>query len=146
METNIKVVVTGELLDSEGNLKQKFVKHNLITKSGYDFLASCFGSTNPSPMNYIAVGSGSTAPTLNDTKLQNEITRKMGDSAHEVGNTFSSLGVTLLPNEGTGVLTEAGIFNADNVLFDRVTFPATDKGALDTYRVSFKIHFQEQGN
>lgn len=145
MNANIKVVVTGELLDENGNLKQKFVKHNLITNSGYDFLANCFGnSTRPSPMKYIAVGTGTTAPALTDTKLKSELIRKTGDFSHGTGSKYLTLGISLLPNEGTGALTEAGIFNADNVLFDRLTFPVINKGALDTYRISFNVYFTEQ--
>ena len=145
MNANIKVVVTGELFDENGNLKQKFVKHNLITNSGYDFLANCFGnSTRPSPMKYIAVGTGTTAPALTDTKLKSELIRKTGDFSHGTGSTYLTLGISLLPNEGTGALTEAGIFNADNVLFDRLTFPVINKEALDTYRISFNVYFTEQ--
>lgn len=144
MQANIKVIVTGELFDVDGNLKQKFVKHNLITNSGYDFLANCFGnSTRPSPMKYIAVGTDSTTPALANTALQKELIRKAGDFSHENGAKFLTLGITLSPNEGTGALTEAGIFNADNILFDRVTFPVINKGALDTYRISFNVYFEE---
>lgn len=144
MQANIKVIVTGELFDVDGNLKQKFVKHNLITSSGYDFLANCFGnSTRPSPMKYIAVGTGSTAPALANTTLQKELIRKAGDFSHQNGAKFLTLGITLSPNEGTGALTEAGIFNEDNVLFDRITFPVINKGALDTYRISFNVYFEE---
>ena len=35
----LNVIVTGKLYDKDGNLKQMFVKHNLITNSGYEFLA-----------------------------------------------------------------------------------------------------------
>lgn len=144
MQANIKVIVTGELFDVDGNLKQKFVKHNLITNSGYDFLANCFGNnTRPSPMKYIAVGTGSDAPALTDTSLRSELIRKLGDFSHGDGEKFLTLGITLSPNEGTGALTEAGIFNVDNILFDRVTFPVINKGALDTYRISFNIYFEE---
>lgn len=145
MNANIKVVVTGELLDADGNIKQKFVKHNLITQSGYDFLSNCFGnSTRPAPMRYIAVGTGTTSPTLNDTKLKSELLRKEGDFSHGANTKFITLGITLLPSEATGSLTEAGIFNADNILFDRLTFPVINKGALDTYRISFNVYFDEK--
>ena len=145
MNANIKVVVTGELFDSDGNIKQKFVKHNLITQSGYDFLSNCFGNTTrPSPMKYIAVGTGTTTPSLSDTKLKTELGRKEGDFSHGANTAFITLGITLLPNEGTGALTEAGIFNADNILFDRLTFPVINKGALDTYRISFNVYFEEK--
>ena len=144
MLSNISVIVTGELFDEDGNLKQKFVKHNLITNAGYDFLASCFGNyTRPAPMRYIAVGTGSTPPSLSDTELGFELARKDTTFDYAYGNTHLTIGITLLPGEGVGTLTEAGIFNSDNVLFDRVTFPVINKGDLDTYVLSFNIYFSE---
>lgn len=144
MQSNITVIVTGQLFDEDGNLKQKFVKHNLITYSGYAFLANCFGSfTRPSPMRYIAVGTGATAPALEDVALENEVTRKETTFDYANGSKFLAIGITLMPGEGTGALTEAGIFNTDNILFDRVTFPVVNKGDLDTYVISFNLEFAE---
>ena len=144
MQSDITVVVTGQLFDEEGNLKQKFVKHNLITNTGYTFLANCFGNyTRPAPMRYIAVGDGATAPTLEDIALESEITRKEASFDYADGSKFLAIGITLMPKEGTGALTEAGILNADNILFDRVTFPVINKGDLDTYVLSFNLEFSE---
>lgn len=144
MLSNISVIVTGQLFDADGNLKQKFVKHNLITNAGYDFLANCFGSfTRPAPMRYIAVGTGVTIPSLTDTALNSELTRKESTFDFASGSAFLTTGITLLPGEGTGALTEAGIFNSENILFDRVTFPVINKGDLDTYVLSFNLYFSE---
>lgn len=146
MQANIKVIVTGELFDVEGNLKQKFVKHNLITSGGYDFLSDCMcNASRPAPLKYIAVGTGNEQPSLSDTKLQNEIMRKVCDYSHSDGNTFFALGTTLEPGEADGALTEAGILNASNggVLFDRVVFPVVNKEPMDTYRISFTLTFKE---
>lgn len=145
MLSNISVIVTGQLFDESGNLKQKFVKHNLITNAGYDFLANCFGSyTRPAPMRYIAVGTGVTSPSLTDTSLNAELTRKETTFDYAYGNSFLTVGITLLPGEGVGALTEAGIINSDGVLFDRVTFPVINKGDLDTYVLSFNLYFVEE--
>lgn len=146
INTNIKVIVTGELFDSEGNLKCKFVKHNLITSAGYNFLADCMcNTTRPSPLKYIAFGSGTTEPKLSDTALASERVRKQCDYSHLAGSTYLALGVTLGAGEATGKLTEAGLFNASSggVLFDRVVFPEMNKEELDSYRVSFTINFKE---
>lgn len=146
INTDINVIVVGELFDSEGNLKCKFVKHNLITSAGYDFLADCMcNATRPAPLKYIAFGSGTTAPKISDTKLVSEKIRKQCDYNHLVGNTYLALGVTLGAGEATGTLTEAGLFNASSggVLFDRVVFPEMNKEELDSYRISFTIHFKE---
>ena len=144
MLSNISVIATGELFDEDGNLKQKFVKHNLITNAGYEFIANCFGNpTRPAPMRYIAVGTGVTIPSLTDTALNSEIARKETTFDFVAGNTFLTIGITLMPGEGTGALTEAGIVNSDNVLFDRITFPVINKGDLDTYVLSFNLYFSE---
>lgn len=144
--TNIKVTVVGELFDGDGNLKQKFVKHNLITSAGYDFLSDCMcNATRPAPLKYIAVGSGTTEPVMEDTTLETEVLRKLCDYSHVEGNAYLALGSTLEPGEATGALTEAGILNAstDGVLFDRIVFPVINKEPLDTYRISFTITFKE---
>lgn len=144
--TNIKVIVCGELFDGDGNLKQKFVKHNLITSAGYDFLSDCMcNATRPAPLKYIAVGTGTTEPTLEDTAMESELIRKLCDYSHTSGDAFLALGVTLEPGEATGALTEAGILNASNggVLFDRLVFPVINKEPLDTYRISFTLLFKE---
>lgn len=144
--TDIKVIVTGELLDEEGNLKQKFVKHNLITNAGYNFIANCFGATTrPSPMEYIAIGSGTTAPALTQTALISQVLRKSATFSHATNATSFTLSTTFYAGEATGSLTEAGIFNASSggTMFDRVTFPVINKQALDVVVITFTITFTE---
>lgn len=136
----------GELLDSEGNLKQKFIKHNLITNVGYDFLCNCFANTTrPAPMKYIAVGTGTTAPALTNTRLYTEIGRLKAGYSHTSADKFLTLSATFGAGVATGALTEAGIFNAatGGIMFDRVTYPVINKGELDTYIISFTLLFNE---
>lgn len=144
--SSIKVIVTGELLDSEGNLKQKFIKHNLITNVGYDFLCNCFANTTrPAPMEYIAVGTGTTAPALTNTTLVAEIKRLKAGYSHTSADKFLTLSATFGAGVATGALTEAGIFNAATrgIMFDRVTYPVINKEELDTYIISFTLLFNE---
>lgn len=144
--TDLKVIVTGELLDDDGNLKQKFVKHNLITNAGYNFLADCFGATSrPSPMNYIAVGTGTTAPALTQTALVKQLSRKSATYNHTANTTSLTLSTTFYAGEATGALTEAGIFNASSggIMFDRITFPVINKQDLDIVIITFTITFTE---
>ena len=144
--SSIKVIVTGELLDSEGNLKQKFIKHNLITNVGYDFLYNCFANaTRPDPMEYIAVGTGTKTPALTDTTLVKEIKRLKAGYSHASADKFLTLSATFGVGVATGALTEAGIFNAatKGTMFDRVTYPVINKEKLDTYIISFTLLFNE---
>lgn len=143
---SIKVLVEGKLFDSEGNLKQKFIKHNLITNSGYNYLCDSFAnSTRPAAMEYIAVGTGSTAPALTDTTLATELRRLKALYTHTYNNKFLTLSATFGAGVATGALTEAGIFNAASggIMFDRVTYPIINKDALDTYVISFTLLFNE---
>lgn len=144
--TDIKVIVSGEVFDENGNLKQKFVKHNLITNAGYNFIADCFGATTrPSPMKYIAVGSGTTAPALTQTALVKQVLRKSATFSHATNAKSFTLSTTFYADEATASLTEAGIFNASSggVMFDRVTFPVINKQALDVVVITFTLTFTE---
>ena len=60
-------------------------------------------------------------------------------------NKFFSFYVTFNAGEATGAITEAGLLNASSggTLFDRVTFPVINKGALDIYNIDFTITFSE---
>jgi len=135
--TNVK---TGEVI------KRRF--YNLVTNLGKELIAYRFG--NPwsqvgGPV--IAVGTGTASPTVNDTKLQNEVFRKPAtrtQSANQV-----QYYVRIDTGEANGYnLSELGVFeNADpntrdsGTLVNRVTFTAITKTSdivLDIY-VTFVI-------
>lgn len=142
----MNVTVTGELYDENMNLKQKFVKHNLIVDKGYDFISDCFGnSTRPAAMRYIAVGTGTAAPAATNTALGSEVLRKACTYTHTASSKFFTLNVTFNPGEASAALTEAGVFNATSggSMFDRVTYPVINKDALDTFIVSFQVTLKE---
>lgn len=144
--TGLNVIVTGKLYDKDGNLKQMFVKHNLITDAGFKFLVDCMANeTRPAAMRYIAVGSGTASPASGNTALGAEMLRKKCNYSYASPNKYFSYNVTFNAGEATGAITEAGIFNASSggTLFDRVTFPVINKGALDIYNIDFTLTFRE---
>ena len=146
LKNSIKVIVKGELFDENGDLKQRFIKHNLITNVGYDFLCNAFANaTRPAAMEYIAVGTGTTTPALTDTALVTEIERLKAGYSHTASDKFLTLSATFAAGVATGALTEAGIFNAasEGTLFDRITYPVINKEQLDSYVISFTILFNE---
>lgn len=135
--TNVK---TGEVI------KRRF--YNLVTNAGKELIAYRFG--NPwsqvgGPV--IAVGTGTASPTVNDTKLQNEVFRKPAtrtQSANQV-----QYYVRIDTGEANNYnLSELGVFeNADpnvkdsGILVNRVTFTTITKTpdiVLDIY-VTFVI-------
>lgn len=144
--TGLNVIVTGKLYDKDGNLKQMFVKHNLITDAGFKFLVDCMANeTRPAAMRYIAIGSGTASPVSGNTALGAEMLRKKCNYSYVSPNKYFSYNVTFNAGEATGAITEAGIFNASSggTLFDRVTFPVINKGALDIYNIDFTLTFRE---
>lgn len=144
VDTDVKVVVTGILYDENNNIKQKFVKHNLITKAGFDFISNSLGNiVRPAPIQYVAVGTNNTAPSVNDTKLKAMVSKKSCSYYHAVGTTTLTFSATFIAGEATDSLQEAGILTGDDILFDRVTYPAINKGALDTYVMTFELTLKE---
>lgn len=117
--------------------------NNMILNSGIDFLCNAFGagSSRPGVMNYIAVGTGTTAVAAGDTKLATELLRKAASYSHSAGTTKLTVQTTFNAGEATGAITEAGICNASSggIFFDRVTFPVINKGASDVLTFTFEI-------
>lgn len=144
MNTEMTVVVTGVLYDENNNIKQKFVKHNLITSAGFDFVSNCLGSTTrPKPISQIGVGTNNTAPALGDTNLKALKLKKACTYTHTAGTTSLVFQTVFGAGEATGALVEAGIFTGDDILFDRVVYPVINKEATDTYAMTFEIILKE---
>ena len=145
MNTEMAVVVTGVLYDENNNIKQKFVKHNLITSVGFDFVSNCLGlTTRPEPISQIGVGTNNTAPALGDTNLGALKLKKACSYTHTAGTTSLVFQASFGAGEATGALVEAGIFTGDGILFDRVVYPVINKESGDTYKMIFEIILKEE--
>ena len=145
MKSEMAVVVTGVLYDENNNIKQKFVKHNLITSVGFDFVSNCLGSTiRPKPISQIGVGTNNTAPALGDTNLGALKLKKACTYTHTAGTTSLVFQTSFGAGEATGALVEAGIFTGDGTLFDRVVYPVINKESGDTYKMIFEIILKEE--
>ena len=145
MKSEMAVVVTGVLYDENNNIKQKFVKHNLITSVGFDFVSNCLGSTiRPEPISQIGVGTNNTAPALGDTNLGALKLKKACTYTHTAGTTSLVFQTSFGAGEATGALVEAGIFTGDGTLFDRVVYPVINKESGDTYKMIFEIILKEE--
>lgn len=116
-------------------------KDNIIVDVGFDFIADAIGkpSTRPAVMGYTAIGTGTTAAASGQTALVTEIDRNAAVYAHTAGTKVFTLTSSFPAGDGTGALTEAGIFNAASVgtMFDRVVFPVVNKGADDSLTTVF---------
>lgn len=132
-------VMTIEVSRHDGTT-EKIIKHNMIVNSGFDFICDVMGnSTQPKPVRKIQVGSGTTATTAAMTALSARIAEKTATYSHTTGTKVFSLSSHFAAGEATGAITEAGVFNADGVMLDRVTFKVANIDADDEITVNFQF-------
>lgn len=100
---------------------------NLVVQDGLDHVASRMVGTAQNPMSHIAIGTGSTPPTRGDHALASELARKAAGAS--ASGSVHTLIATFNAGEGTGAITEAGLFNAGagGVMMSRVVFSVRNK-------------------
>ncbi len=136
--------------DKDGNIKEKRELKNLITYVGKAQIMKLMSGLDTTAFTYMAIGTGTTAETVNDTALENELYRKAVTSITTETSNFTDdtivFGVTYSAVDGlTGVqpITEAGIFNAPTggVMLNRRTFAVVniDFDAGDTLRIVWRV-------
>ena len=113
-------------------------KDNLILDCGYDFIADAIGKTSgrPEAMNLVAVGTSDLAVIAKQTDLQQRLLAKEATYQHVKGTKAFSISTKFGKGEATGAICEACVCNNAGLL-DRVVFPVVNKGANDTYEVTF---------
>ena len=91
-------------------------------------------------MSHMAIGTGSTAPAAGNTALGSESNRQSLASTN-VSGADVTYACTFGAGNGTGAITEAGIFNASSggTMLCRTTFSVINKGANDTLSVSWVV-------
>lgn len=140
----IRGKLTARLRKASGE-EHVFQRDNLIVEGGIDFLAAALSapSGRPNVLAYIGVGTGTTAVDSGDTELETELLRKALTYDHDSGTTNFTVTCTFDPGEGTGDITESGVFNAASTgtMFNRVVFSAIPKEAGDSLDISFTFTF-----
>ena len=142
----VRIIFKGELFDENMNLKSVTYKHNTIVNSGFDFMCNALGNYNrPAAMEYIAIGSGSTANSMTMTSLVKQLARVQGTYSHTNGTKFFTLRSSFGPGVGSGTINEIAVFNASSggTMLDRVVIGTVTKEAGDTYNVTFQFVFEE---
>lgn len=126
--------------DATGNVKEERHIDNLVVDSGKDFIASRMNGTSDDVMSHMAIGTGSTNPISTDTTLETELDRNAFDSATVTNNDI--VFVTTYPaGDGTGSITEAGVFNdaTAGTMLCRTVFPVVTKQAGDSMTITWTV-------
>ena len=129
------------LKDKDGNVKDSREIHNLVVSTGLTFICSRMAGTSAGVMSHMALGSGTTAAAAGQTDLVSILgSREALDSTSASSNTITYVS-SFEAGEGTGAVTEAGIFNAatSGTMLCHVIFPVVNKQADDTMSVTWTI-------
>lgn len=136
--------VTYNLLDENGNLKEKRVIENLVVTVGKNFLAAWLAASSQSTgfMEYVGLGTGTTAANVSDTDLETPLATRIQGSLSSATNVYSNV-ATFSAGVNTGAITEAALFSASSggTMFARQVFAVINKGAGDSLQVTWQITF-----
>lgn len=129
------------LRDKDGNIKEQREEKNLVVSAGLNFITSRMKDGTATVMSHMAVGSDSTAPAAGNTDLGSILgSREALDSTTVTDNTITYVS-SFEAGDGTGAITEAGIFNASTAgtMLCRVVFGTITKAADDTLQITWTI-------
>lgn len=136
----LSIVIT----DQYGQTKEKREVDNLVVNAGLAYIISRMVGVAKAVMSHMAVGSGTSTAAAGNTDLGNLLgSRKALTSTTISGaNNESVIYVgTFNPGEGTGAVTEAGVFNAASSgdMLCRTVFAVVNKAATDTMVITWTI-------
>jgi hypothetical protein len=145
MQESLKATgkLTIVLRDENGVIKEEHQHDNLVVTTGLQHIASRMAGTSQGVMSHMEVGESVTAASAGQTALLGGgLTggRQALDSYVASGATVTAV-ATFDPGEGSGSLTEAGIFNASSsgTMLCRTVFPVVTKGPSDSMSITWTI-------
>jgi hypothetical protein len=138
---NDHIKLTGALTITKNGKVEREIK-NLVVTAGKGLVASRLSSNSAAVIGYMAVGTGTTAAAAGNTTLVAELDRNaLAVSGGSVSGSEINYAATWNAADGTGALTEAGLFNASSggTLFARTVFAVVNKGADDTVTINWTV-------
>jgi len=113
--------------------------NNLVVTAGKEWVADRMNNAN-TVMTHMAVGTGTTAAAAGDTALGTQLDRNALTSTTVTNNTIE-YACTWAAGDGTGAITEAGIFDASTGgdMLARTVFSVVNKGAADSMTITWTI-------
>jgi hypothetical protein len=115
--------------------------HNLVVTAGKNWVADRMADAN-TVMTHMAIGTGSTAAAAGDTALGTQTDRNaLAVSGGTVTANTIVYTCTWAAGDGTGGITEAGIFDAASGgdMLARTVFSIVNKGAADSMTITWTI-------
>lgn len=144
MKTNDSVKATGQvsidIFGPNGELKEKAYIPNLVVAVGRAYIASRMKDDTATAMSHMAVGTGAVAADAADTTLGTEANRQLLLSTIVASNVVTYT-AEYAAGQGTGALTEAGIFNASSAgtMLCRTVFDVINKAADDSMTITWTV-------
>jgi len=129
------------LKDKDGNVKETRDIDNLVVTTGLGYIASRMKDATATAMSHMALGSGTTSAAAGDTDVESILgSREALDSTTVSGNAVTYI-ASFEAGDGTGAVTEAGLFNAasSGTMLCRTVFGVVTKSADDTMTVTWTI-------
>lgn len=113
---------------------------NLVVTDGKEYVASRMKDTSASAMSHMAIGTGSTAAAAGNSALGSEAHRNSLTSTN-VSGAVVTYACTFSAGQGTGAITEAGLFNASSAgsMLCRTVFAVVNKGANDSMTITWTV-------
>jgi len=115
--------------------------NNLVVTAGKEWVADRMADAN-TVMTHMAIGTGTTAAAAGDTALGTQLDRNaLTTSGGTVTNNEIEYACTWAAGDGTGAITEAGIFDASTGgdMLARTVFSVVNKGAADSMTITWTI-------
>ena len=135
---NDNLILTGALTISlNGVVVQE--TNNLVVMAGKNWVADRMNNAN-TVMTRMALGTGTTAAAVGNTTLVTELDRNALTSTTVSTNTIA-YACTWAAGDGTGAITEAGLFDAASSgdMLARTVFSVVNKGASDSITITWTI-------
>lgn len=132
--------LSARIIGENGDIKGDYdLGDNLIVNNGkYAIADQLLASPTLTKPTHMGIGTGVTAPAVGDAALGTEIGTR-GSLTKSRNTNVVTLVATFAAGNGTGAVTEAGIFTASTAgtMYSRITFAAINKGANDTLELTW---------
>ncbi len=112
---------------------------NLVVTAGKEWVADRMNNAN-TVMTYMSIGTGTTAAAAGNTTLVTELDRNALSSTTVTGANVAYV-ASWAAGDGTGAITEAGIFNSvtNGSMLARTTFNVVNKGEDDSMTITWTV-------